>query len=143
MTILTHRTRLTIRVLRRGVRRGVASARTLLRRRIQAARAQLLRVTLWLADRLRGPVDPEIALGDSDIMVLTPRSLEKLELERPELAIPRRPLAEAVVRRGWMVVGETTIMGLGSPVVPQGPHPNERDGDPSASSPAWKRDDLH
>jgi hypothetical protein len=110
-----------------------------LHRLVAAARARLLHATLRFAAKLRGPVDPEIALRDSDIEILTPRSLKALEAAMPELAIPRRPLAEAVVRRGWMVVGQATILGLGSPVPRSAPRPNERDVDPSTSSPAWER----
>lgn len=103
------------------------------------ARARLLEAVLWLADRLRRS-DGEIALDESDLEVLTPWGLRRLEVERPELAIPRRPLAEAMVRHGWMTVGRATIMGLGSPVLRAASRPNLRGHEPPPpTAPAWTR----
>jgi len=109
-----------------------------LERFTEEARACLVEAALWLADRLRGPAG-EIVLDDSDLEVLTPWSLRRLEVERPELAFPRRPLAEAVVRRGWVTVGQATILGLGSPILRPGQRPNVREVEPPAGAPAWAR----
>lgn len=122
-------TRLTRRL--RAVGRNIVRS---FERFTEEARTCLLEATLWLTDRLRG----EIVLHEQDLEVLTPWSIRRLEVEMPELAIPRRPLAEAVVRRGWVTVGQSTILGLGSPVR-SAERPNFRVGDPPPDAPAWTR----
>jgi hypothetical protein len=99
---------------------------------IDRFRVHLLHAALWLVDRLRG----EVELTDSDMEVLTPRSLRRLEIAHPELAFPRRPLAEATVRRGWVHVGQTTILGLGAPARPR---TNSR-APQEALEPSWRDD---
>lgn len=93
------------------------------------ARRNLVEATLWFAERLRGPRF-EIVLDETDLEVLTPRSLRRLEREVPTFAFPRRPLSEAVVRAGWMHVGQATILGLGAPTRAVDPRDNRRVAEP-------------
>src|SRR5687767_4481745 len=80
----------------------------------EQARACLIEAATWTLDRLRGP-DFEIAIDERDVEFLTPRTVRRLDRAVPQPVFPRIPLPEAVLRRGWVHMGQSTILGLGAP----------------------------
>ena len=105
------------------------------------AQRELVAAASWLLCVLRGP-EPELALDDRDIEVLTPRTIRRLETAVPTFAFPRRPLSEATVRRGWVHVEGATILGLGPALGPReiGGGGNVRALETAATEPfSWMR----